>query len=83
MGRVRVRLGLPMKDASILTHGTVREQVKPVLFRVALPNGKEILAHLSKELAEAGAVFEPGDVLLVEMTPYDFDGGRILERVDG
>lgn len=71
-----------MKDASILTHGRVLEQVKPVLYRVALPNGKEILAHFSKELAEAGAEFGTGDLLLLEMTPYDFDGGRILEKVE-
>jgi translation initiation factor IF-1 len=56
----------------------------PLLYRVALPNGKIILAHLSKALAEGMVVFAVGDQLLLELTPYDFDTARILgldERV--
>ena len=50
----------------------------PVLYRVALPNGKIILAHLSKRLADEKAVFPAGDRVLLEFTPYDFDTARIL-----
>ena len=49
-----------------------------VLYRVELPNGKVILAHLSKELADAAATFAVGDELLLELTPFDFDQARIL-----
>jgi translation initiation factor IF-1 len=71
-----------MPDASIHTHGTVIERAGPVLYRVELPNGKSILAHLSKPLAESNAGFETGDSLLLELTPYDFDTARILGRHD-
>ena len=67
-----------MPDAAIHTHGTTLEQTGGILYRVALPNGKIILAHLSKRLASENAVFSQGDLLLLEMTPYDFDTARIL-----
>ncbi len=67
-----------MPDAAIHTHGRILEQTGPILYRVALPNGKTILAHLSKRLADEHAVFAPDELLLLEMTPYDFDTARIL-----
>ena len=67
-----------MPDATIHTTGEVLEVRSEVLYRVSLPNGKEILAHLGKEQKEAGATYEVGQNLLLEMTPYDFDGARIL-----
>jgi translation initiation factor IF-1 len=69
-----------MPDATIHTHGIVIEQTGPVLYRVSLPNGKEIAAHLSKPLADAQASFQVADTLLLELTPYDFDSARILAR---
>jgi translation initiation factor IF-1 len=67
-----------MPDASIHTHGRILEQAGPALYRVSLPNGKIILAHLSKRLADGNAAFAAGDTLLLEFTPYDFDTARIL-----
>ena len=67
-----------MPDATIHTHGQVLESLGPVLYRVALPNGKIILAHLSKRLADEQAVFPVNGRLLLELTPYDFDTARIL-----
>lgn len=71
-----------MPDATIHTIGRVIEVSGPVLYRVSLPNGKSLLAHLSKALVDAQVTFAPGDELLLEMTPYDFDTARILERVE-
>ena len=67
-----------MPDATIHTTGPVVEQLGPVLYRTLLPNGKSILAHLSKPLAQAHARFTPGEHVLMELTPYDFDQARIL-----
>lgn len=67
-----------MPDATIHTEGRVLENLSPVLYRVALPNGKIILAHLSKPLADGRAVFSIDDRVLLELTPYDFDTARIL-----
>ena len=71
-----------MPDATIHTCGQVLEQAGPVLYRVSLPNGKIILAHLSKRLADENAAFAAGDSLRLEMTPYDFDTARILGFAD-
>lgn len=71
-----------MPDATIHTIGRVCEPRGEVLYEVSLPNGKIILAHLSKPLKEAGAAFGIGDELLLELTPYDFDTARILGRVE-
>ena len=67
-----------MPDATIHTTGEVLEIRSEVLYRVSLPNGKEILAHLGKELKECGTTYALGQSLLLEMTPYDFDGARII-----
>ncbi len=67
-----------MPDANVFTIGRVLHPLGEVLYRVALPNGKVIHAHLSKSLSQSGAVFREHDRLLLEMTPYDFDQARIL-----
>ena len=67
-----------MPDATIHAIGEILENLNPILYRVALPNGKVILAHLSKPLTEANAIFSPGDRIVAELTPYDFDQARIL-----
>jgi len=72
-----------MPDATIHAHGKILEPRGPVLYRVELPNGKIILAHLSKPLADAGAIFAAGGKVLLEMTPYDFDQARILGPAEG
>jgi translation initiation factor IF-1 len=67
-----------MPDATIHTVGKILENLNPVLYRVALPNGKIILAHLSKPLTVAKAVFPNDERVVLELTPYDFDNARIL-----
>lgn len=67
-----------MPDATIHTLGRVLKVAGPVLYQVSLPNGKIILAHLSKPLADDNALFSENDEVLLELTPYDFDTARIL-----
>ncbi len=71
-----------MPDDTLLTVGIVLENVNPILYRVVLPNGKKILAHLSKALTIAKATFEVDQKLVLELTPYDFDQARILQIAD-
>ncbi len=71
-----------MPDDTLLTVGIVLENVNPILYRVILPNGKKILAHLSKALTETKATFEVDQKLVLEFTPYDFDQARILGLAD-
>lgn len=67
-----------MSDATIHTEARVLAHLHGPLYRVSLPNGKNILAHLSKPLADQRAVFQPEAQLLLELTPFDFDQARIL-----
>ena len=67
-----------MADAPIHTLATILETRGPVLYQVGLSNGKTLLAHLSKPLANARAEFPPGTTVRIELTPYDFDQARIL-----
>lgn len=66
-----------MFEPPVLTTGVIREATAHGLYRTTLPNGKPVLAHLSKIQAQAHAHFEPGDRVTLEMTPYDFDVARI------
>ena len=77
-----MRLPHAMPDATIRAVGKILENLNPVLYRVALPNGKIILAHLSKPLTQAKAVFAADAHIVVELTPYDFDNARILGIAD-
>jgi translation initiation factor IF-1 len=72
-----------MPDANIQAAGKVIEALGGVLYRVELPNGKRIPAHLSKALTQAGETFTAGQRLLLELTPYDFDSARIVGALPG
>lgn len=66
-----------MTDPPIIAEGLLHERLGTILYRATLPNGKTVIAHLSKPLTDAGAVFEPGTRVDLELTPYDFDIARI------
>ena len=50
------------------------------MFRVALPNGHEVLAHISGKMRKNFIRIVPGDRVTVEITPYDLTKGRIVYR---
>ena len=56
-------------------------QVLPgTMFRVALSNGHEVLAHISGKMRKNYIRILTGDAVTVEMTPYDLTKGRIVYR---
>ena len=59
----------------------VVEQRDEKLTYVSLPNGKKILAHLAKGSKLDLLTIPVGSKLRLEMTPYDFEKGRIVEVV--
>lgn len=67
-----------MSEAAIQTTGTILERKGEIIYRVELMNGKVVLGHLSKALTDGKAEFHDGAKILLELTPYDFDQGRIL-----
>ena len=60
--------------------GTVTEALPNAQFKVELPNGQVILAHISGKLRMNFIRILPGDRVTVEMSPYDLTRGRITWR---
>ena len=56
-------------------------QVLPgTMFRVALANGHQVLAHISGKMRKHFIRISVGDKVRVEMFPYDLDKARITYR---
>lgn len=68
------------KDDVIEIEGTVQEALPNAMFKVELPNGHSILAHISGKLRMNYIRILPGDKVTVEMSPYDLTKGRITWR---
>ena len=68
------------KDDMIEVEGTVVESLPNTTFRVELPNGHIILAHISGKLRMNFIRILPGDKVTVQMSPYDLTRGRITWR---
>ena len=60
--------------------GTVRETLPNAMFRVALENGHEVLAHVSGKIRMNYIRILPGDRVLLELNVNDLTRGRILYR---
>ncbi len=67
------------KDA-IEVEGTVIEPLPNAMFKVALDNGIEVLAHISGKMRMHYLRFTRGDRVVVELSPYDLTRGRITYR---
>lgn len=61
--------------------GQVIEALPSTFFKVKLDEGKEVLAVLSGKMRLHRITILPGDRVLVEMTPYDEEKGRIVYRL--
>ena len=68
------------KKDSIEVEGVVRVPLKNAMFKVELPNGNEVLAHISGKMRLHYIKIVPGDRVLVELSPYDLARGRITYR---
>lgn len=68
------------KDDSIITEGTVTDVLPGTLFRVTLPNGASVLAHISGKMRKHFIRIVPGDKVELEMSPYDLTKARITFR---
>ena len=64
----------------IEVEGTVVECLRDAKFTVELPNGHRVLAHISGKVRKNFIKVLPYDRVLVELSPYDLNRGRILFR---
>jgi translation initiation factor IF-1 len=69
------------KEDVIEIKGKVVEALPNALFRVELESGQNILAHLSGKMRMRYIKVVPGDLVMVELTPYDLTRGRIVYRL--
>jgi len=63
--------------------GEVLELLPNTKFKVKLPNGHMILAHISGKMRMNFIKILPGDKVLVEISKYDLTKGRITYRSKG
>ena len=68
------------KEDVIEIEGTVVDSLPNAQFKVELPNGHQILAHISGKLRMNYIRILPGDKVTVERSPYDLTKGRITWR---
>ena len=68
------------KDDVIELEGTVIEALPNATFKVEIPGGHQIIAHISGKLRMNFIRILPGDKVTVQMSPYDLTRGRITWR---
>ena len=68
------------KEDVIEVEGKVIDALPNAIFKVRLENGHEILAHISGKLRMHYIRILPGDIVTVELSPYDLTKGRITWR---
>jgi translation initiation factor IF-1 len=68
------------KEECIRLEAKVKESLPNARFKLILPNGHEILAHISGKIRMHYIRILPGDTVTVEMSPYDLTRGRIVYR---
>ena len=68
------------KDDVIEMEGKVVDALPNAVFKVELPNGHQIMAHISGKMRMNFIRIYPGDKVTVELSPYDLTRGRITWR---
>jgi len=68
------------KEDTIKLEGKVEELLPNMTFRVTLENEMTVLAHLCGKMRMRNIRVFVGDVVKVEMSPYDLSKARIVYR---
>ena len=63
--------------------GEVSELLPNTKFKVKLPNGSSVVAHISGKMRMHFIKILPGDKVLIEISKYDLGKGRIIYRSKG
>jgi translation initiation factor IF-1 len=74
---------MAVSSDTIEVEGEVLELLPNTRFRVKLPNGHVVLAHISGKMRMNFIKILPGDKVVVEVSKYDLDKGRIIFRSKG
>ncbi|HEC30341.1 MAG TPA: translation initiation factor IF-1 [Gammaproteobacteria bacterium] len=68
------------KEENIEMQGTVIDTLPNTTFRVELENGHVVTAHISGKMRKNYIRILTGDIVTVQLTPYDLSKGRIVYR---
>ncbi|MDL2225180.1 translation initiation factor IF-1 [Eubacteriales bacterium OttesenSCG-928-M02] len=68
------------KEDVIEVEGKVTDAFPNYTFEVELENGHKVLAHVSGKLRMHYIRILPGDLVTLELSPYDLSRGRITWR---
>ena len=71
------------KEQAIQVEGIIKETLQNAMFRVEVEmaeNVHEVLAHVSGKMRMHFIKILPGDVVKLEISPYDLTRGRITYR---
>ncbi|MEA3240247.1 MAG: translation initiation factor IF-1 [Pseudomonadota bacterium] len=68
------------KEDVIEVQGKVLETLPNAMFRVEMENGHQVLAHISGKMRMHFIKILPGDMVTMELSPYDLARGRITYR---
>lgn len=68
------------KEDHIEINGKVIDTLPNTMFRVQLENGHTVIAHISGKMRKNYIRILTGDLVTVEITPYDLSKGRITYR---
>jgi len=71
---------MTQKEEPINVDATVVELLPNAMFRIQLPNGHKVLAHIPGKMRKNNIRILPGDKVVAELSPYDLTRGRIVYR---
>jgi translation initiation factor IF-1 len=68
------------KEEPIRLEGKVAEILPNTRFRCEIEGGHEVLCHVSGRMRRHRIRMLPGDIVTIEVSPYDLTKGRIVYR---
>ena len=71
---------MPKQDDKLTLEAEVVDALPNAMFKVRLPNEHEILAYVSGKMRKHYIRILPGDLVTVELSPYDLTKARITYR---
>jgi translation initiation factor IF-1 len=72
-----------MSDEKIVRKGEVLDSMRDARFKVELKEtDRELMCHISGKIRQNNIEILPGDLVRVEISPYDLEKGRIVRRLD-
>lgn len=71
----------PKTNSTVEIEGRIVAVLPGTMFRVQLANGHIVLAHISGKLRKHFIKIAAGDMVKMDMSPYDTDKARITFRM--